>query len=132
MTAELPESPEGFSTLAAQFTRSVVDKIVSTVRKLRAEGWTEGSILARMREDLRAYPSHAVQRLYDLSRDKAIPDDVASSNLASEKEVKADTIEVGVRVPLPGVEKGGLLQHKGSCWYVVEVRGPVYTLKKLS
>ena len=132
MASELPESPEGFSTLAAQFTSSVVDKIVSTVKKLRAEGWTEGNILSRMREDLRVYPSHAVHRLYDLSRDKAVPDDVAESNLVSEKELKADSLEVAVKVPIPGVEKGGLFQHKGLCWLVVEARGPLYILKKLS
>jgi hypothetical protein len=128
----MSDPPEGFSTLAAQFTRKVVDRIVSTIRDLRRRGWTERRILAQLKKDLRAFPSHAIRRLYDLSRDRAIPDDVAASNIASEKEVKTDTLELVVRVELPGVEKGGLLQHRGSCWYVASASGTAYVLKKLA
>ena len=129
---EISEPLEGFSTLAAQFTRSVLDRILSTVKKLREQGWPERRILARMRQDLKLYPSHAVQRLYDLSCNKEISDDIAPSNLVSEKEVKKDALDVAVRVLIPGIERGGLLQHRASCWYVVDVRGTTYGLKKLT
>lgn len=123
---------EGASTLAAQFTRRAVQKIVTVARSLRRDGWTERKILARMKEDLRAYPAHAVRRLYDLSREKAVPDDVRPSNLVSEQAVKERTLRLTVKVPVPGIEQGGLLQHKGDCWYVVSASGPTYVIKSLA
>lgn len=131
MPDEIFQSSEGYSTLAAQFTRKVVDKIVVLVRKLRRDGWTEKKILAQMRGDLQAYPRSAVQRLYDLASDKPVPDDVTPANLVSEKEVKANTIDLTVKVAIPGIQKDGLFQHRGAVWLVLSADKKVYRLKKL-
>lgn len=132
MPDELFAPPEGASTLAAQFSRRSVQKIVLVARSLRRDGWTERRILARMKEDLRAYPAHAVRRLYELSRDTTPPDDVRPSNLVSEEKVKEGTLRLTVKVPLPGIEAGGLLQHRGACWYVVSAAGSAYVVKSLA
>lgn len=131
MPEEIFQSSEGYSTLAAQFTRKTVDKIVVLVRKLRRDGWTGRKILAQMREDLQAYPRHAVQRLYDLASDKPVPDDVTPSNFVSEKEVKKNTVDVTVKVAIPGLQKDGLFQHRGAVWLVLSADRKVYRLKKL-
>lgn len=124
--------PEGMSTLAAQFSRRSVQKILTVARSLRRDGWTERRILERMKADLRAYPAHAVRRLYDLSREKPVPDDIRPSNLVAEAAVKAGTLRLTVKVPVPGIERGGLLQHRGTCWYVVSATGPELVVKSLA
>lgn len=132
MPDEIFQSSEGFSTLAAQFTKRTVDKIVVLVRKLRRDGWTEKKILAQMNEDLRAYPKPAIRRLFDLASEKKVPNDVTPANLVSEREVKANTLEVTVKVAIPGIQKDGLFQHHGAAWLVQSVDGNTYLLKKLA
>lgn len=131
MTEEIFQSSEGYSTLAAQFTKKTVDKIVVLVRKLRRDGWTEKRILAQMREDLQAYPRAAVRRLYDLASDRPVPDDVTPANLVSEQEVKKNTVDVTVKVAIPGIRRDGLFQHQGAVWLVLSADRKVYRLKKL-
>lgn len=131
MPDEIFQSSEGYSTLAAQFTRKTVDKIVVLVRKLRRDGWTERKILAQMREDLQAYPPAAVKRLYDLASDTPVADDVKPSNFVSETEVKKNTVDVTVKVAIPGIQKDGLFQHQGAVWLVLSADRKVYRLKKL-
>lgn len=131
MPEEIFQSSEGYSTLAAQWTRKSVDKIIVLVRKLRRDGWTEKKILAQMREDLQAYSRPAIQRLYDLASDKPVADDVTPANLVSETEVKKNTVDVTVKVAIPGIQKDGLFQHRGAVWLVLAVDGKVYRLKKL-
>jgi hypothetical protein len=131
MPDEIFQSSEGFSTLAAQFTKKSVDKIVVLVRKLRRDGWTEKKILAQMQGDLQAYPKTAIRRLYDLASDKPVPDDVTPANLVSEKDVKPNTVDVTVKVAIPGIQKDGLFQHQGAVWLVLSADQKVYRLKKL-
>jgi hypothetical protein len=131
MPDEIFQSSEGFSTLAAQFTKKSVDKIVVLVRKLRRDGWTEKKILAQMQGDLQAYPKTAIRRLYDLASDKPVPDDVTPANLVSEKDVKPNTVDVSVKVAIPGIQKDGLFQHQGAVWLVLSADQKVYRLKKL-
>lgn len=132
MTQEIESTGEGMPTLAAQFTRKFVERIVTMVGKIRKQGWTEEKIWAQMTKDLAAYPSHTVQRLYDMSLARKVADDVVASNVASEKQPKADTREVTVKAAVPGLESGGLAQYKGACWVVGAVQGKTYILKKLA
>jgi hypothetical protein len=131
MTEEVFQSSEGFSTLAAQFTRKAVDKIIVVARSLRRDGWTEKKILSKMQEDLRAYPRHAVRRLHDLAMDKPVGDDATPSNLVSDRETKKNTKELTVKVAIPGIEKDGLFQHEGALWLVLSAEGKTYLIKKL-
>ncbi len=123
---------EGYHTLATRFTRTFIDRIILTIRKARQQGWPESKIQEKMRRDLQAYPEHAIQRVYDMSLGNPIPDDVRPSNLVAEKTVKQDTFELVLREPIPGIEHGGILQHRGICWYVPSVRGTTYAIKKLT
>jgi hypothetical protein len=131
MPDEIFQSSEGFSTLAAQFTRKSMTKFIVLVRKLRRDGWTEKKILGQMQKDLQAYPRSAIRRIYDLASDKPVPDDVTPANLVSEKEVKANTIDVTVKVAIPGIQRDGLFQHQGATWLVLSAEDKVYRLKKL-
>lgn len=131
MPDELFPSSEGYSTLAAQFTKKTVNKIVVLVRKLRRDGWTEKKILAQMNEDLKAYPRPAIRRLYDLASEKKVPDDVTPANLVAEQDVKVNTVDVTVKVAIPGIQKDGLFQHRGDPWLVISVDGTTYRIKKL-
>lgn len=132
MAQEIVPTGEGMPTLAAQFTRHLVEKLLGMVAKLREQGWPESKILPQMLQDLPGYPRHTVRRLYDMSLGKSIPDDIQPSNLRSEKAPKPDTLEVAVKVAIPAIEPGGLIQYQGTCWCVASVQGTTYVLKKLA
>ena len=123
---------EGYPTLAMQFTRASVNKVLQTVVVLRQQGWPEPKILARMQKDLNQFSPRTLRRLYDLSKGGVPPDDVAVSNVESEKELKQGTLELTVKVAIPGVFIAGeLLQHRAACWFVASVSGRTYVLKQL-
>jgi len=131
MTEEIRPPQEGMSTLGAQFTQAAVQKILRVVRSLREQGWRERKILDQMKRDLPSFPSHTLRRLYDQAIGNPVEDDFRPEEVVAEREVKARTLEVELRNPPKGIGADCLVRYRGSDWYVAQVSGKTFRLKRL-
>jgi len=132
MTREINRPSEGFETLAAQFTKQDIERILTTVNQLREGGRTEDEILTIMKRELAHYSLHTISLLYAMSTGKTIPDDIEPEFIKHETEPKQGTIELTLTGKNPHLQSGELIRHKGATWYVATVNGQMALLKNLS
>lgn len=130
-TDDLTPPREGMSTLAAQYTRRSVEHILKVIQTLRHKGKSEEAIRERMQQELRQFSPFSLERLYQKSIGRAIPDDFKQENIAQLEAVKSNTIRVTVH-QLPGeVQVDDLVLYRGEDWYVSWIEGKTYTLKQV-
>lgn len=128
---EIKMPKEGLSTLVTQFTKRELDRLGRVITSLREKGDSEEKILGVMREQLKRFDAHTLQRIYARSLGKALPDDFEAGNVVKETEVKKNTIVLEVHEMLGQIDQQSLVLYKGEEWYVQWVEEGKYTLKKV-
>lgn len=127
-----PLPREGFSTLGASFTREALDRVRAVVGTLRDQGKGSKEIVELMRKDLPDFPEMTLRRLYDLSTGKKIADDFAKDEVAEQKAVKKDTLDVRLKAARADLVSGSLVRWLGADWYVARLQGERLVLRKIS
>ena len=130
MVEEIRFPQEGMLTLGAQFTKSTVDKVLHVVKQLIQKGWSAEKIFAKMKADL-SLDEHTLHVIFEKAAGRDIADDIASDNVASERELRPGTVEVIVHKPVTDVEQTGLLRYRGEEWYIGVLREKTLVLKRL-
>lgn len=135
MAVDEPEVPdlagEGVSTLAAQFTRQAVDRIVGIIRRERARGVSEATLARAMEKNMRDYDEHTRGLLLRLGSGGALPDDFPTAIVTASQQSKPNTLELTL-VSIPkDIALYSLVHHGGREWLVVDCKGNQCTLKLL-
>ncbi len=123
---------EGFTTLGAAFTREALEKVRRVVLVLSSQGRTEAQVLQLMKKDLPDFGEAGRKRLYDLATGARIPDDFSKDDVASQKAVKKDTLEIELKSPPADLASGALVRWLGTDWVVARLEGPKLLLRKLA
>lgn len=127
---ELQIPKEGLSTLSAAFTREYVEKIIRVLKQLREKGTSEAAIRLKIDHELKnSVDAFSRRRLYDMSRDLAIPDDFAPDAIVEERETKPGSFVVKVTKTPAGFIPGTLMHHRGKCCCIVRLEGQTLHLK---
>lgn len=127
-----PLPREGFSTLGASFTKEALDRVRGVVGRLQEQGKTPKEIVELMRGDLPDFPESALRRLYDLSTGRKIADDFGKDDVAEQKALKKDTLEVRLKSARADLVSGSLVRWLGADWYVARLEGDRLVLRKIS
>lgn len=128
---EIKMPQEGLSTLVTQFTKRELDRLGGVITKLRQSGDSEEKILGVMRQQLKRFDPHTLQRIYARSLGKPLPDDFGPENVVKETMVKANTVALEVNEALGHIDQQSLVLYKGEEWFVQWVEEKKYTLKKV-
>ncbi len=128
---EIKMPHEGMSTLVTQFTKNELDRLGRIITQLREKGETEEKILDLMRQQLKRFDPHTLTRIYHRSLGNPIPDDFTPENVVSEREVKANTLELTVKHLLPHLDQQSLVLYKGQEWFVQWLEERKYTIKRI-
>ena len=131
MVEEIQFPQEGMLTLGAQFTKSTLDRVANVVKQLFQQGRSGDKILAKMRVELSHLDEHTLRVIFEKAAGRDTADDIASDNVASERELKPGTVEVIVHKPVTGVQQTGLLRYRGEEWYIGVLREKTFVLKRL-
>lgn len=128
---EIRRPREGMSTLSAQFSRRMIDKVVAAIQDLRLKGKTEHEILQKMRTELRHVDEHTLQKLHAKSLGLKIADDFTAGQIAGRREIKSGTLAVKLKKEPEWLTVGSIVHLDEEEW-VVTARGAVeLTLKRL-
>ena len=92
---------------------------------------SEKKIFAKMKAELSHLDEHTLRVIFGKASGRETADDIASDNVASERELKPGTIEVVVHKPVADVQQTGLLRYRGKEWYVGVRREKTFVLKRL-
>lgn len=128
---EIRRPREGMSTLSAQFSRRMIDKVVAAIKELRQKGRSENEILAKMRTELRHVDEHTLQKLHAKSLNLKIEDDFTASQVVSRREIKSGTLGIKLKKEPEWLTIGSIVQLDGEEWCVTARGETDLTLKRL-
>ena len=132
--ADVPDlwaGEEGISTLAAQFTRKSVERIVGIIRRERARGVSEAALAKAMERDLGDYDEHSRKLLLRLGSGGGVADDFPSDAVTESKKPKPNTVVLTLTTAPAGVQLHSIVRYSCQEWLVSEVEGNNWTLKLL-
>ena len=128
---ELHIPEEGASTLIIQFTKRELDRLKLAITHLRQQGQSEDAIRAKMKQQLKSFDAHTLDRIYQRSLGGPIADDITAEQVVKEEAVKVNTIAVDVQAAFPHLGLHSLVQYRGEEWFVQRIDGLRYFLKKV-
>ena len=131
-SGEYPATEEGTSTLAAQFTRESVARIVKIIRRERQNGADEDTIVKMMEKHLADYDEHSREILRKLAWGGEIPDDFPKDIVVESTQPRTNTLDLKLSAMPSGVKLYSLVHYCGNEWLVVSADKLKVTLKLLN
>ena len=111
-----------------QLTVKVLERAIQRAKTIHVQGRPDAEVLALLTQDLRDFGPHTIRRIFDMSLERVIPDDIPSEQVQKELQIKEGTVDVTVKHKGDfGV--GDLIKYRDVNWVVVGIRGNGYRLK---
>ncbi|MGD0091579.1 MAG: hypothetical protein ABSE73_16805 [Planctomycetota bacterium] len=115
---DLSAGVEGVSTLTAQFSRRVLERIVRTIQRERARGVPDDKIARAMERDLSGYDEHSRRLLLRLASGGLLSDDFPPETVAGSEQLKSNTLLLTLTAAPSGIKTHSIVHYQGREWLV--------------